>query len=43
LHGPLEEAQRARLAEVAEKTPVTRAVRSGTEIRTTVGVPVVDR
>jgi hypothetical protein len=28
--------QRARLAEVAEKTPVTRAVRAGTEIGTTV-------
>jgi hypothetical protein len=25
-----------RLAEIAEKTPVTRAVRAGTEIRTTV-------
>jgi putative redox protein len=43
LHGPLDEARRAKLAEVAEKTPVTRAVRSGTEIRTTVGVPAVDR
>jgi len=28
--------QRARLAEIAEKTPVTKAVRAGTEIRTTV-------
>ena len=36
LRGPLEDDQRARLAEVAEKTPVTRAVRAGTEIRTTV-------
>ena len=27
--------QRAKLAEIAEKTPVTRAVRAGTEIRTT--------
>jgi putative redox protein len=35
LRGPLEDDQRARLAEVAEKTPVTRAVRAGTEIRTT--------
>ena len=34
LRGPLEDDQRARLAEVAEKTPVTRAVRAGTEIRT---------
>jgi putative redox protein len=30
--------QRARLAEIAEKTPVTRAVRAGTEIRTTTGI-----
>jgi putative redox protein len=29
--------QRAMLAEIAEKTPVTRAVRAGTEIRTTTG------
>jgi putative redox protein len=36
LRGPLEDDQRARLAEVAEKTPVTRAVRAGTEIRTTI-------
>ena len=36
LRGPLENDQRARLAEIAEKTPVTRAVRGGTEIRTTV-------
>lgn len=43
LHGPLDEGQRAKLADVAEKTPVTRAVRAGTEIRTTVGVPAVDR
>jgi putative redox protein len=28
--------QRAKLAELAEKTPVTKAVRAGTEIRTTV-------
>jgi putative redox protein len=34
--GPLGDDQRARLAEVAERTPVTRAVRAGTEIRTTV-------
>jgi putative redox protein len=36
LRGPLDDDQRARLAEIAEKTPVTRAVRGGTEIRTTV-------
>jgi putative redox protein len=36
LRGPLENDQRARLAAIAEKTPVTRAVRAGTEIRTTV-------
>jgi putative redox protein len=30
--------QRAKLAEIAEKTPVTRAVRAGTEIRTTTGI-----
>jgi len=33
---PLEDDQRARLAEIAEKTPVTKAGRAGTEIRTTV-------
>jgi putative redox protein len=32
----VDEEQRARLAEIAEKTPVTKAVRAGTEIRTTV-------
>lgn len=36
LLGPLDDDQRARLAEIAEKTPVTRAVRAGTEIRTTI-------
>jgi len=36
LHG-VDEDQRAKLAEIAEKTPVTRAVRAGTEIRTTTG------
>ena len=36
LHG-VDEHQRAKLAEIAEKTPVTRAVRAGTEIRTTTG------
>ena len=34
LHGVGKD-QRAKLAEIAEKTPVTRAVRAGTEIRTT--------
>ena len=36
LRGPLGEDQPTRLAEIAEKTPVTWAVRAGTEIRTTV-------
>src|SRR3954469_11201257 len=36
LHGGLDDDQRAKLAEIAEKTPVTKAVRAGTEIRTTV-------
>jgi putative redox protein len=36
LHG-IDEAQRAKLADVAEKTPVTRVVRAGTEIRTITG------
>ena len=36
LHG-VDEDQRAKLAEIAEKIPVTRAVRAGTEIRTTTG------
>jgi putative redox protein len=35
VHG-VDEGQRAKLAEIAEKTPVTKAVRAGTEIRTTV-------
>jgi putative redox protein len=34
--GPLDDDQRAALAGIAEKTPVTKAVRAGTEIRTTV-------
>jgi putative redox protein len=34
LCGPLGDDQRARLAEIAEKTRVTEAVRAGTEIRT---------
>src|SRR3954470_8799854 len=36
LRGPLDDDHRTRLAEIAEKTPVTKAVRTGTEIRTTV-------
>lgn len=31
---PLDEAQRARLAEIAEKTPVTRIVKAGAPVRT---------
>ena len=37
LHG-VDDDQRAELAEIAEKTPVTKAVRAGTEIRTTTGI-----
>ena len=37
LHG-VDDEQRAKLAEIAEKTPVTRAVRAGTEIRTSTGI-----
>lgn len=36
LGAPLDEAQRARLAEIAEKTPVTRLVRAGAAVRTEV-------
>jgi putative redox protein len=36
LHG-VDEGQRAKLADVAEKTPVTRVVRAGTEIHTITG------
>jgi putative redox protein len=39
LHGSLDDDQRAALAGIAEKTPVTKAVRAGTEIRTTVNLP----
>jgi len=35
LDGPLDAEQRARIAEIAEKTPVTRALKSGIEIKTT--------
>jgi putative redox protein len=34
LHG-VDDDQRAKLAEIAERTPVTKAVRAGTEICTT--------
>ena len=36
IQGPLDESQRARLADIAEKTPVTRLVMAGAEIRTKV-------
>jgi putative redox protein len=36
VHGELVDDQRARLAEIADKTPVTKAVRAGTDIRTTI-------
>jgi len=36
--GPLEEAQRARLAEICEKTPVTLFIKRGTRIDTTLRV-----
>jgi putative redox protein len=36
LRGPLDDNQRTKLAEIADKTPVTKAVRAGTQIRTTV-------
>ena len=35
LEGPLDAEQRARCAEIAEKTPVTRALKTGITIRTT--------
>jgi putative redox protein len=38
VHG-VDEGQRAKLAEIAEKTPVTKAVRAGTAIRTTTQAP----
>jgi putative redox protein len=34
LRGTLDEGQRARLAEIAEKTPVTRVVKQGVEVHT---------
>ncbi|HVR63565.1 MAG TPA: OsmC family protein [Polyangia bacterium] len=36
---PLSEEQRARLAEICEKTPVTRTIRAGTPIATTLAGP----
>jgi putative redox protein len=35
IRGPLDDDAQAKLAEIAEKTPVTKAVRAGTDIRTT--------
>ena len=35
--GPLDEAQRARLADVAERTPVTLAIKGGVPIQTSLG------
>ena len=35
LDGKLDDAQRARLADIAERTPVTLMVKNGTEVRTT--------
>jgi putative redox protein len=35
--GPLDEAQRARLADVAERTPVTLAIKGGMPIQTSLG------
>src|SRR5262249_17384009 len=34
--GPLDETQRARLADIAERTPVTKVLRAGADIRTVV-------
>lgn len=36
LRGPLSEEQRARLADISERTPVTLTLKSGAQIRTTV-------
>jgi putative redox protein len=35
LHGPLDDSQRARLLEISEKTPVTKLVKAGATIHTT--------
>jgi putative redox protein len=42
LAGALDDSQRAKLAEIAERTPVTKAIKTGTEIRTTFN-PAGDR
>lgn len=39
LHGPLDDSQRARLLEISEKTPVTKLVRAGAAIHTTLATP----
>jgi putative redox protein len=39
VRGPLDDDAREKLAEIAEKTPVTKAVRAGTQIRTTYSRP----
>jgi len=36
LHGDIDEAQKARLAEIAEKTPVTLTLKAGLHIDTSV-------
>jgi putative redox protein len=36
MSGPLDDAQRQRLAEIAEKTPVTRTLKAGLTIETSV-------
>ena len=35
--GPLDDAQRARLADIAERTPVTLAIKTGVQIGTSLG------
>lgn len=37
--GDLDDAQRARMADIAERTPVTLALKGGMDIRTRVGAP----
>jgi putative redox protein len=37
--GPLDEAQRARIADVAERTPVTLAIKGGVPVHTTLAEP----
>jgi putative redox protein len=39
LNGALTDEQRARLADIAERTPVTLTIKSGTEVRTTLRAP----